>query len=30
MGKTVNRSDPYRKVKFRGVTLDERTKSAFL
>ena len=27
---TVNKSDPYKRVAFRGVTLDERTKSALL
>ena len=28
MGKTVNKSAPYKKVQFRGVTLDNRTLSA--
>lgn len=27
---TVNKTDPYKRVAFRGVTLDERTKSALL
>ena len=27
---TVNKSDPYKRVQWRGVTLDERTKSALI
>ena len=30
MAKTVNKTDPYKRVAFRGVTVDERTKSALL
>ena len=30
MGQTVNKSDPYRKVWWRGQQFDERTKSALL